>query len=105
MFKCTATSAAFVILSILALVVSGRTLSPASTVGSWQVDSGHSDAQLAADGTTDFGRTKMTFTIGAGRVNGRAKLDNDDPAKSAFDFRIYPATSLIPSIDEGGKFL
>jgi polyisoprenoid-binding protein YceI len=94
--------AAAVVFPILGLVVPVKTLSRA---GSWQVDAGHSDAQLTTDGTTDFGKTKMTFTVGAGRVNGTVKLDNNDPANSAFDFRIYPATSMAPPINEAGKFM
>jgi polyisoprenoid-binding protein YceI len=105
MSKHTALSATAVILltlGILALKVPGKTTSPS---GSWLVDTRHSDAQLSTDGMTDFGKTKMTFTIGNGRINGRVTLDNYDSAKSSFDFRIYPATSMVPSIDEGGKFL
>jgi polyisoprenoid-binding protein YceI len=76
---------------------------PVARFGSWQVDARHSAAQLSTDGTTGFGKTKMTFTIGFGRVNGTVHLDSDDPSKSAFDFRFYPATSVDPPIDEQGK--
>jgi polyisoprenoid-binding protein YceI len=103
MFKYTAISAAFVILSILALAVPGRTISPASAAGSWVVDASHSDAQLSTDGTTDFGRTKMTFAIGFARVNGTVKLDESGSANSSFDFRMYPASSMAHPIDEEGK--
>lgn len=96
MFKYTAISAAFVILSILALAVPGRTIFPASAAGSWVVDGRHSEAQLTANGTTDFGKTKMTFTIGFARVVGVVKLDSSDSANSAFDFTMYPATSKAP---------
>jgi polyisoprenoid-binding protein YceI len=105
MSKHTALSATGVILlipAILALTVPGKTTSPS---GSWLVDNRHSDAQLTADGLTDYGKTKMTFTIGTGRINGRVTFDNEDSAKSSFDFTMYPATSMVPSIDEGGKFL
>jgi polyisoprenoid-binding protein YceI len=102
MFKHTTVFAATLFLAILAVAVPRGTVSP---TGSWVVDNRHSDAQLTTDGTTDFGKTKMTFTIGYGRVNGRVKVDNDAPANSAFDFAMYPATSMIPSIDEAGKFL
>ncbi len=82
---------------ILASSISGEPLSPA---GSWQVDERHSDAQISTDGTTNFGKTKMTFTIGFARVNGTVKLDGTDSANSAFDFRMYPATSMAPPIEE-----
>lgn len=75
---------------------------PVAPTGSWQVDASHSDAQLSTDGTTDFGKTKTTFTIGVARVNGTVKLD-ENSANSAFDFRMYPAASMAPPIDEEGK--
>ena len=76
---------------------------PVSTTGSWQVDASHSDAQLSTDGTTDFGKTKMTFALGFTRVKGTVKLDDSDSANSAFDFTMYPASSMAPPIDEEGK--
>jgi polyisoprenoid-binding protein YceI len=85
---------------ILALAIPGKPLSPS---GSWLVDARHSDAQLSTDGTTDFGKTKLNITIGFARVNGTVKLDSSDSAKSAFDFRMYPASSMAPPIDEEGK--
>jgi polyisoprenoid-binding protein YceI len=103
MLKYTVLFTATVVLAILALAIPGRTISPASPAGSWSVDDRHSDVQFTADGTTDFGKTKMTFTIGDARVNGTVKLDNDDPANSAFDLHIYPATSMAPSMNEAGK--
>lgn len=75
------------------------------TGGSWRVDARHSDAQLITDATTDYGKTKMDVTLGFARVNGRVELDSEDLAKSSFDIRIYPATSMAPAIDEDGKFL
>jgi polyisoprenoid-binding protein YceI len=102
MFKYTAISAAVVVLSILALAIPGKTFYPASAAGSWMVDAGHSDAQFSADGTTDFGKTKMNFTIGVARVIGTVKLDSDDSAKSAFNFTIYPAASKAPPMNEEG---
>jgi polyisoprenoid-binding protein YceI len=100
MLKHTALFAATVVLAIFALAVRGTTLSPP---GSWLVDAHHSDARFTADGTTEFGKTKTTFTIGFARVNGTVKLDNDNPANSAFELHIYPAGSMAPSIDEAGK--
>jgi polyisoprenoid-binding protein YceI len=75
------------------------------TGGSFQVDARHSDAQLITDATTDYGKRKIDVTLGFARVNGRVELGNDDLAKSTFDFRIYPATSMAPAINEDGKFL
>jgi polyisoprenoid-binding protein YceI len=102
MFKYTAISAV-VVLSILALAIPGKTFYPASAAGSWMVDTGHSDAQFSADGTTDFGKTKMTFTIGVARVAGAVKLDGSEPANSAFDFTMYSAASKAPPMNEEGK--
>jgi polyisoprenoid-binding protein YceI len=76
---------------------------PVATTGSWRVDASHSNAQLSADGTTDFGKTKITFAIGIARVNGTVKLDESSSGNSAFDFRMYPASSMTPPIDEEGK--
>jgi polyisoprenoid-binding protein YceI len=97
MIKYTALAAAAL---ILAMAVP-RT--PVATTESWRVDAGHSDAQLSTDGTTDFGKTKTTFTIAIARVNGTVKLDESGSANSAFDFRMYPAGSMTPPIDEEGK--
>lgn len=96
MFKHVALLAAVAV--ILASSISGEPLSP---TGSWQVDARHSDAQLSTDGTTNFGKTKTTLTIGFARVNGTVKLDSADSANSAFDFRMYPACSMAPPIEEG----
>jgi polyisoprenoid-binding protein YceI len=87
---------------ILAL---GVTQKSTPTSGSWQVDTRHSDAQLITDATTDYGKTKISATLGFARVNGRVILDNDNLAKSSFDFKIYPATAMSPVIDEDGNFL
>jgi polyisoprenoid-binding protein YceI len=104
MFKRTGVFAVAVILAlgVLGLAVPDK---PASLAGSWQVDTRHSDAKLIADATTDYGKTKMNITLGFARVNGRVKIDDLDPTKSSVDLRIYPATSMSPSIDEDGKFL
>ncbi len=97
MIKYVALSAAALLLS---LAVPRK---PVMTSGSWQVDERHSHAQLSADGTTDFGKTKMTVTLGLARVDGTVKLDTSDPANSAFDFHVFPATSMNPPIGEDGK--
>ena len=99
--------AVFAVAAILALGVLGLGVStePASVTGSWQVDTRHSDAKLITDATTDYGKTKLNVTLGFARLNGKVKIDNDDPTKSSVDLRIYPATSMSPSIDEDGKFL
>jgi polyisoprenoid-binding protein YceI len=92
---------------ILALGVLGLSVStnPVSTTGTWQVDTRHSDVQLVTDGMTDFGKTKVDFTLGFGRVNGQMKIDDADPTKSSIVFRFYPATNMTPAIAENGKFL
>jgi hypothetical protein len=45
----------------LVLVVPAKPLPP---MGTWQVDSHHSHAQLSTDATTNFGKTKTKFTVG-----------------------------------------
>lgn len=87
--------------AILAFTVHGKSLAPS---GSFRLDTHNSWAQLATDGTTQFGRQKTTFTIGAGRMAGQVTLDAANPALSTFDFVVYPATSMISPIDEEGKF-
>jgi polyisoprenoid-binding protein YceI len=84
----------------LSLAIRGKAV---STSGSWQVDAAHSDAELSTDGTTDSGKTKINFAIGVARVSGTVKLDESNSANSAFDFRMYPASSMTPPIDEEGK--
>jgi polyisoprenoid-binding protein YceI len=93
--------AAVIAFGILGL---GASTSPSYTAGSWQVDTRHSDVQLITDATTDYGKTKMNITLGFGRVNGTVIFDDSDPAKSNVDLRFYPATSMLPSIAEDGKF-
>ncbi len=104
MLKHIAVFAAAVILA-LAVLGLGVSTKPASMTGTWQVDTRHSDAQLVTDGTTNYGKTKIDFTLGYGRVNGSVNLDDADPAKSSVVFRFYPATSMSPRIAENGKFL
>jgi polyisoprenoid-binding protein YceI len=97
----------FAIAVVLVLGIATLGLSkPASTLaGSWQIDAGHSDAQIVTDATTDYGKTKLNVTLGFGRVTGRIQLNNNDLAQTAFDFSLYPATSMAPVISEDGKFL
>jgi polyisoprenoid-binding protein YceI len=104
MLKHMAVFATAVILALGVLGLAPAT-KPASLSGSWQVDTRHSDAQLITDGTTDFGKTKMDFTLGFGRLNGSVKIDDADPTKSSVVFRFYPATGMDPTIAENGKFL
>ncbi|MFY9843246.1 MAG: YceI family protein [Terriglobales bacterium] len=94
-----------VLVALAGMLATGVPGTPASGNGSWQVDAHHSDAQLITDATTDYGKRKIDITLGFGRVNGRVELDNNDLAKSSFDFRIYPASSMTPAINEDGKFL
>jgi polyisoprenoid-binding protein YceI len=85
---------------ILSLAIPGKPVAP---VGPWQVDNRHSDAQLVTDATTNYGKTKINFTIGISRITGKVRLDNDDPSKSSFDITMYPANSMTPPIGEDGK--
>jgi hypothetical protein len=68
------------------------------------VDARHSDAQLITDGTTNFGKTKLNFTLGYARVNGEVKVNDNDPTQSSVEFHIYPATAMAPPIEETGNF-
>ena len=104
MLKKIAVLAAAVILA-LAVLGLGFSPKPASMAGSWQVDSRHSAAQLITDGTTDYGKTKVDFTLGFGRVNGHMKINDADPTKSSIVFAFYPSTAMSPIIAEDGKFL
>jgi polyisoprenoid-binding protein YceI len=85
---------------ILALAAPGK---PVVSSGSWRVDSRHSDVQLATDATTNFGKTKTTFTVGFARATGIVKLDSANPTKSEFHVDFYPATSMNPTIDHEGN--
>src|SRR5215469_3681558 len=91
------------LLSAVALLVLVTPTKPVPPVSVWHVDSRHSDARISADGSTDFGKTKMNYTIGFTRINGTVKLDTTDSANSAFDFRMYPGGTMAPPIDEEGK--
>jgi len=88
----------------LGIWVLAASAGPSSNVGSWQVDSRHSDAQIITDGTTNYGKTKINITLGFARIAGDLKVDNDDPSKSRVDLHIYPATSMTEPIGEDGKF-
>lgn len=94
-----------VLFAVAGVLAMGAPSKSSFTGDSWQVDARHSDAQLITDATTDYGKTKIDVTLGFARVNGRVEFNNDDLAKSSFDIRIYPATSMAPAIDEDGKFL
>lgn len=104
MLKHTAVVAVAVILGLGVLGL-GAPDKPASLTGSWRVDNRQSDAKLITDATTDYGKTKINVTLGFARLSGTVKMDDADPAKSSVEFRFYPAMSMTPSIDEGGKFL
>jgi polyisoprenoid-binding protein YceI len=86
--------------AVLSLLVPGKPVAP---VGPWQVDPNHSDAQLITDATTNYGKTKINFTMGIARISGRVKFDNDNPTQSSFDFTMYPSTSVAPPMGEDGK--
>ena len=88
------------LVACVAAVFAGR---PAQLSGSWHVDNGHSDARFTVDGTTNFGKTPTTFTVGFTRAIGTVRFDKDDPTKSVVDFKLYPAGSMMPPIDEDGK--
>lgn len=94
-----------VLCAVAMMVTWGVPNNSSSRLESWQVDAGHSDAQLITDATTDYGKTKSNVTIGYARLNGRVVIDNDNLAKSSFDLRFYPSTAMSPVIDEDGKFL
>lgn len=96
------TIATILVVGVVTLGVSKPT---PSLAGSWQVDTRHSDAKLITDATTDYGKTKINVALGYARIGGVFKIDDADPAKSSVDFRFYPAMSMVPSIDERGKFL
>lgn len=92
----------FALASMLAM---GAPSKSTLTGGSYEVDAHHSDVQLVTDATTDYGKIKVDVTLGFARVTGRVELNNDDLARSSFNLRIYPADSMLPDIDEEGKFL
>ncbi len=102
MLKFTAATAVAGVLALglLTLNVAGK---PASMGGFWQVDPHHSEVQLISDGTTDYGKTKINYTVGFARVSGGLTLDDAEPANSKLDLHIYPANSMAPAIDENGK--
>jgi len=85
---------------ILALAARGK---PVVSSGNWQVDARHSDVQLATDGTTKFGKSKTTFTVGFARATGIVKVDASKLANSEFHVDFYPSTSMDPTIDHDGN--
>lgn len=88
------------VLIMLIVAIPGKPVNPA---GLFRVDERHSDAQLITDATTDYGKTKINFTVGIARVSGRVKFDSANAAQSSFDITMYPATSSTPAIGEDGK--
>jgi hypothetical protein len=66
-----------------------------------EVDSDHSDARFSVDGTMNG--TNQTIVLAAAGVAGTVNLNKDDLTRSTFAFRLYPATSPSPAIDEFGK--
>src|SRR5277367_1182837 len=92
--------APIILVACVAAVFAGL---PGLPNGSWKVDHGHSDGRFTVDGTTNFGKTPTTFTVGFTRAIGIVRLDKADPTKSAIDFKLYPAGSMMPPIDEEGQ--
>jgi len=92
-----------VVLAFAAMLAATPSKAPISASCSWRIDTQHSDAQLIADGTTDYGKTKMDVTLGFGRIAGTATFNEQDATQSRIDFSIYPANSQAPDIDEDGK--
>jgi polyisoprenoid-binding protein YceI len=76
---------------------------PAPVFGVFAVDTKHSDVQLITDGTTDFGKQKLNFTLGFARVNGTFFVDDGHPANSKPDLHMFPANSEAPILGEDGK--
>jgi len=97
MIKYAALSAAAL---LLAMAVPRK---PVISSGSWQVDPRHSDVQLSTDGTTDFGKSKTTFTVAFARVVGILKLDAANPSNSSIHIDFYPSTSMTPTLDHDGN--
>lgn len=89
------------VIVLFTLAVSGKP-SP-TTSGSWQVDVHHSDVQLITDGTTDYGKKKINFTLGYAKIHGTLKLDDANPANSSIDFSFYPGNSKGSPIAEDGS--
>lgn len=90
--------------AVSALAIPGKPM-PVAPGGPWQIDARHSDAQLVTDATTNYGKTKINYTVGIARVSGKVNLNDADSSKSSFDFTMYPATSAAPPIGEDGKIL
>jgi polyisoprenoid-binding protein YceI len=92
------------VLGLAGLFALGGASKPASTSGSWLVDTRHSDAKLTTDGTTDFGKSKIDVVLGFGRVNGTVKVNDIEPNSSEVHLHIFPATSMSETIGEKGDF-
>ncbi len=90
------------VLGALLVAVYGKT-TPAPASGAFLVDTKHSEVQLITDGTTDFGKQKLNFTLGFARVNGTFNIDDAKPENSKLDIHIFPASSDAPMLDENGQ--
>src|SRR5271166_5071635 len=101
-YKTVVAVAAILALGAIVVSVSGKS-APATATGSWNIDAKRSSAQLITDGTTDFGKQKINFTLGFGRVNGTLNYNDADPSSSKLDLHIYPANSDAPILGEDGK--
>ncbi len=101
-YKTVAAVVAILALGAIVVSVSGKT-TPATVNGMWNVDAKYSSAQLITDGTTDFGKQKINFTLGFARVNGTLTYNDADLASSKLDLHMYPANSDAPILAEDGK--
>jgi len=88
-------------LGLITLGIAGK--STPATSGSYQVDAQHSSVQLITDGTTDWGKKKINFTLGFARINGGWNLDEANLDQSKLDLHMFPADSTAPVLGEDGK--
>jgi hypothetical protein len=58
-----------------------------------KIDSENSTARLIVTSTSD---PDKSINVGVARLNGSVRWNADDPAKSAFDFTVYPADQSEP---------
>lgn len=92
------------VIAIAIVLAQGTSGNPAATTKPWNVDSRHSDVQLITDGITDYGKTKVNFTLGYGRLSGAFDIDDANPAQSSIELHMYPATAMSEPIAEDGNF-